>query len=145
MKSVKFRTVFIFILFCLVNGIQAQTASIKTVVKKDSLTSAKSNYFLGKWELLVYGLPQGDTKFPVVFEMVKDSASGKDIIAGHIEKSEKSEEVKFSKVDPADSTITFFFRAQGYDLVVNLTKKDEDTSEGRMIDMFDVKATRNKK
>lgn len=126
-------------------NINAQTASIETVAKKDSVTSAKSNYFLGKWELLVFGLPQGDTKFPVVFEMLKDSSSGNYVMAGHIEKSESGEEINFSKVDPADSTITFFFRAKGYDLVVNLAKKDDDTSEGRMIDMFDVKATRNKK
>jgi len=145
MKNVKFKASIAFILFCLVSNIHAQTASIETIAKKDTLTSAKSNYFLGKWELLVLGLPQGDTKFPVVFEMVKDTTSGKNVMAGHIDKSESGGEIKFSKVEAADTLITFYFRAQGYDLVVNLAKKDDDTSEGRMIDMFDVKATRNKK
>ena len=40
--------------------------------------------------------------------------------------------------------INFAFNTMGYDLAANMTKKDDDHATGRLLDMFDMEATRKK-
>ena len=104
---------------------------------------AEPHFFLGKWDMLVKSLPQGDTHMHLVFEMKKDDA-GKEELIGHIEKTSESDEIVFSKVETEAEKITFYFTAQGYDINVVLTKKDEDTAEGTLFNMFEAVAKREK-
>src|SRR5215472_10514189 len=88
------------------------------------------DYFLGKWNLLVKGLPDGDTKMSVSLEKT-DTA-----YAGALNDSTGKEIAKFSKVEMKDTTVTVYFTAQGYDVYLRLNKKDDDHVRGTMLDMF---------
>ncbi len=103
-----------------------------------------STFFLGKWDVLVLGLPQGDTHMPTVFEMKKDSATNKDIMVGRIESKETGVAIPLTDIVATDSTMDFAFSAQGYDLTMTLAKKDNDNAAGTMFNMFSVKAIRIK-
>ena len=161
MKNFKFKAHFAIVCFCLLASfnLSAQGAtpvaakpatptvidSTKKVVSAPDSSSKKasSNFFVGKWDVLVFGLPQGDTHMPMVFEMKLDSATQKEKMVGRID-AKGTGVIPFSKVEPADTSITFYFTAQGYDLNMTLDKKDADNATGRMFDMFDAKAVRIK-
>ena len=97
-----------------------------------------ANYFAGKWNLLVKGLPQGDSKMVVSFDK-KDST-----LTGGLQDSTGMEIAKFSKVELKDNTVTVYFTAQGYDSYLVMNKKDEDHVTGSMMDMFDAEGDRVK-
>lgn len=97
-----------------------------------------ADYFAGKWNVLVKGLPDGDTKMIVSLEKT-DTAFG-----GAISDSTGKEISKFSKVDVKDSAVTVYFTAQGYDVYLSLNKKDDDHVTGSMMDMFDATGDRVK-
>ena len=101
-------------------------------------TQSGADYFAGKWNMLVKGLPNGDTKMIVVLDK-KDS-----ILAGAILDSAGTETGKFSKVEIKDNGITVYFTAQGYDVYMTMNKKDEDHVIGSMMDMFDAEGARAK-
>ena len=82
-----------------------------------------STFFLGKWDVLVLGLPQGDTHMPTVFEMKKDSATNKDIMVGKIENKESGSVIPLTDIVATDSTMDFAFSAQGYDLTMDFSQK----------------------
>jgi hypothetical protein len=112
-------------LLLLASNAQAQT--------KDSTT-----YFIGSWNVLVKGLPNGDTKMFVNLEK-KDTA-----MTGAILDSTKTEVAKFSKVERKGYTVTVYFFAQGYDVTLYMEKKDEDHVTGNMLNMFDAVGDRVK-
>ncbi len=124
MKLICFFSAAIFTLLVSANG-NAQT--------KDSTT-----YFLGSWNVLVKGLPNGDTKMFVNLEK-KDST-----LAGAILDSAKTEVARFSKVERKGFTVTVYFVAQGYDVTLYMEKKDEDHVTGNMLNMFDAVGDRVK-
>ena len=101
-------------------------------------TQTGTEYFPGKWNMLVRGLPNGDTRMFVVLDK-KDTT-----LAGAIQDSTGTEISKFSKVELKDNGITVYFTAQGYDVYMTMNKKDEDHVVGSMMDMFDAEGTRNK-
>lgn len=101
-------------------------------------TKTGVDYFAGKWDLLVRGLPNGDTKMIVQLDK-KDST-----LQGSILDSTGNEISKFSKVDLSDSTVTVYFTAQGYDVYLRLDNKGEDHVTGSMMDMFDAEGDRSK-
>jgi hypothetical protein len=97
-----------------------------------------ADYFTGKWDMLVKGLPNGDTRMFVVLDK-KDTT-----LAGSIQDSTGTEISKFSKVELKDTTITVYFTAQGYDVYMTMNKKDGDHVAGSMMDMFDAEGSRAK-
>lgn len=99
-------------------------------------TQSGTEYFAGKWNMLVRGLPNGDTKMFVVLDK-KDTT-----LAGVIQDSVGTEMSKFSKVELKDNGVTVYFTAQGYDVYMTMNKKDEDHVTGSMMDMFDAEGTR---
>lgn len=101
-------------------------------------TKTGANYFTGKWNVMVKGLPDGDTKMFVNLEK-KDSTFG-----GHINDSTGKKIADFSKVDMMDTTVTVYFTAQNYDVYLRLNKKDDDHVTGTMLDMFDAEGERVK-
>lgn len=101
-------------------------------------TKTGADYFAGKWDILVKGLPNGDTKMIVSLDK-KDST-----LTGSILDSTGTEISKFSKVDLSDSTVTVYFTAQGYDVYLRLDNKGEDHVTGSMMDMFDAEGDRTK-
>ena len=98
--------------------------------------TAGTNYFTGKWNVLIKNLPQGDTRMIVNLEKV-DS-----VWTGAISDSAGKEVSKFSKVEMQDTTVTVYFTAQGYDVFLTLNQKGDDQVTGSMMDMFDAEGDR---
>jgi hypothetical protein len=97
-----------------------------------------ADYFAGKWNMLVKGLPNGDTKMLVLLDK-KDTT-----MTGVIQDSVGTEISKFSKVELKENEVTVYFTAQGYDVYLLMTKKDDDHVTGSMMGMFDAEGVRAK-
>ncbi|MEJ0101013.1 MAG: hypothetical protein WDO19_00010 [Bacteroidota bacterium] len=101
-------------------------------------TKDSTNYFTGKWNVLLKGLPSGDTKMFVHLEK-KDTT-----YTGTILDSTKTEIAKISKIEKKGYTVTLYFIAQGYDVTLYMEKKDDDHTTGNMLNMFDALGERVK-
>ena len=101
-------------------------------------TQTGADYFAGKWNMLVKGLPNGDTKMLVLLDK-KDTT-----MTGVIQDSVGTEISKFSKVELKENEVTVYFTAQGYDVYLLMTKKDDDHVTGSMMGMFDAEGVRAK-
>jgi hypothetical protein len=101
-------------------------------------TQTGADYFAGKWNMLVKGLPNGDTKMLVILDK-KDTT-----MTGVIQDSVGTEISKFSKVELKENEVTVYFTAQGYDVYLLMMKKDDDHVTGSMMGMFDAEGMRAK-
>ncbi len=95
-------------------------------------------YFNGKWNVLIKGTPQGDAK--LLFVLEKDSSGLKGVILD----STGKEQSKVDKIELADNAATLYFNLMGYDLNMELKKKDDDHATGSLMGMFEVEADRVK-
>ena len=109
--------------------------SITTVVKAQTSTT---EYFSGKWSVVLKGTPNGDAKMIFVLEKKVDSLTGVvlDTTGNQISKIDKAE--------LKDTTVTLYFNAQGYDVSLVLNRKDEDHVTGSLLNMFDAEGERIK-
>lgn len=98
------------------------------------------NFFLGKWKIMVYGLPQGDVEMVTTIEN-KDGKLGGSIYAIQ----DSTQVTVFSKVELKDKSLTAYYTAQGYEVYFVLEKGDGEKVTGSMMDMFDMKGTKLKK
>ena len=103
-----------------------------------AMAQTGADYFAGKWNMLVKGLPNGDTKMLVILDK-KDTT-----MTGVIQDSVGTEISKFSKVELKEQEVTVYFTAQGYDVYLLMTKKDDDHVTGSMMGMFDAEGIRAK-
>jgi hypothetical protein len=101
-------------------------------------TKPAEDYFVAKWDMIFEGLPQGDPRMIISLQR-KD---GK--LEGSIMDSTQKEIAKISKVDEKDKSVTVYFTAQGYDVTLDMTKKDEDNITGNLMGMFEAKGVRIK-
>ena len=121
----KFKSILLgLFLLLFVAGVKAQTAN--------------ADYFAGKWNLLLKGLPNGDTKMFIILEK-KDTA-----MTGAVQDSTGTEISKIDKVELKENTATVYFSAQGYDVNLSMTKKDDDHITGSLMGMFDAEGERVK-
>jgi hypothetical protein len=109
---------------------------LSTGVKAQTKTGA--DYFAGKWDMLIKGTPQGDSKLFFVLDK-KDTT-----LAGVVQDSTGAEMTKITKIELKSSEATVYFVAQGYDVSVVMTKKDDDHVTGSLLAMFDVEGVRVK-
>jgi hypothetical protein len=100
--------------------------------------SAVEAYFMGKWNATAKGTPNGDVTIPVKFE----SKEGK--LVGTFVDPESKQEVAMSGVVIEGAALKMSFTVMGYDITISITKKDENTATGSLMDMFDVVAVRVK-
>lgn len=96
------------------------------------------DYFAGKWSVLLKGIPQGDTRLIFVLDRADTT------LAGVVQDTTGAEVAKLDKVELADSSITVYFSAQGYDVSLVMNKKDEDHVVGTLMNMFDAEGERIK-
>lgn len=94
-------------------------------------------FFLGKWELLVEGLPSGDAKMLLV---VEKTADGK--YKGTIGGTDGSGTSPLTKIVIEPKTMTVNFNGQGFDVPLYLDKDKDGNVTGSMNDMFDVTGKR---
>ncbi|HEU4902633.1 MAG TPA: hypothetical protein VFT06_07560 [Flavisolibacter sp.] len=97
-----------------------------------------ADYFAGKWSVLLKGLPQGDAKMIFILEKSGDK------ITGVVQDTTGKEISKLSNAELKDDEITLYFTAQGYDVNLNLKKKDDDHTTGTLMGMFDAEGDRVK-
>ena len=120
MKRVSFLLVGIFFL--------AFTASAQT----------SADYFAGKWNVLLKGIPGGDAR--LIFALEKKDST----ITGVVQDSTGKEISRITNAELKENQITLYFNAQGYDVNLLLTKKDDDHVTGSLMGMFDAEGDRIK-
>jgi len=111
-------------------------ASANSLQSADSTLTQSEQYFVGKWKLLVAGLPQGDATMLMVIEK-KD---GK--LQGYLSGEHGENPNKLTKVEIKDNTLNVRFMGDGWDVPMYLDKKDDNSITGSMNDMFDVTGTK---
>jgi hypothetical protein len=95
-------------------------------------------YFIGKWNVMVYGLPDGDTKMVINIDKKEDK------LTGNLADPAKSDPpLELENMEIADSTFKATFNAQGMDISLMLKIKDDRSITGNMMDMFDIKGTKD--
>ena len=109
---------------------------LSTGAKAQAQTGAA--YFTGKWNVLVKGTPNGDAKMTFVLDK-KDST-----LTGVVQDSTGKEIAKIDKVELNGDKATVYFNAQGYDVNLEMNKKDEDHVTGSLMGMFDSEGERVK-
>jgi hypothetical protein len=97
-----------------------------------------SDYFEGKWNVLVKGLPNGDTKMFFVLEK-KDTT-----MTGEVQDSTGKQIAPIDKVEINGTSATVYFTAQSYDVNLVMNKKDDDHITGSLMSMFDAEGERVK-
>jgi hypothetical protein len=97
-----------------------------------------ADYFAGKWNVLMKGLPDGDTKMFFVLEK-KDTT-----LAGAVLDSVGTQIAKIDSVQITASTATIYFVAQSYNVNFLMNKKTDDHITGSLMGMFDAEGDRVK-
>jgi hypothetical protein len=96
------------------------------------------SYFVGKWNVLVKGTPNGDAR------MIMDLQTKKDSLSGVVRDSTGKEISKISSVELTDTSATVHFTAQEYEVYLVMNKKDDDNIIGNLMGMFDAEGKRIK-
>lgn len=110
-------------------------------INSSSLNAQEKNtgekYFTGKFNLMVYGLPDGDSKMVLTIVKKDDKLTG---TLGAAEQTDAPMELSYITI--ADSTLTASFYAQGMDISLFFKIKDDKNVTGNMMNMFDIKGTK---
>jgi hypothetical protein len=86
----------------------------------------------GKWDILFKGLPNGDTH--IIFTVTQQDGKW----SGSYQDMETKKDVPLTKVETDDKGIVLYFTAQGYDVSVNVERKDDDDHvKANMLSMFE--------
>ncbi|HEX3384502.1 MAG TPA: hypothetical protein VHS53_04910 [Mucilaginibacter sp.] len=102
----------------------AQTATAAPAASAGSLA--------GKWDILFKGLPSGDTH--IIFNVLEQEGKW----SGSYQDMETKKDVPLTKVEKDDKGIVLYFTAQGYDVSVNVERKDDDDHvKANMMGMFE--------
>lgn len=101
-------------------------------------TKTGADFFEGKWNVLLKGLPDGDTKIFFVLER-KDT-----VMTGVVQDSTGIQISKLDSVQVSGPSATVYFVAQGYNVNLVMNKKDEDHITGNLMGMFDAEGERVK-
>ena len=97
-----------------------------------------ADYFTGKWSVLLKGTPNGDARMLITLQK-QDTT-----LAGSIQDSTGQLNTKIDKVEINGDKVTLYFTAQGYDVNLEMDKKDDDHVTGSMMGMFDAEGERVK-
>jgi hypothetical protein len=100
-------------------------------------TKTGEKYFIGKWNVMVYGVPDGDTKMIISIEKKDDKLTGT-----MADPSKTDPPLELANIEVADSTFKATFNAQGMDIALMLKIKDDKNITGNMMDMFEIKGTK---
>lgn len=105
-----------------------------------STSQAQNNetYFIGKWDIRIVGLPEGDKEALVKFEK-KD---GK--LTGTIMDKADKQVAAFTTVEQKDSTVVVKFDYTSGEVRITLVKKDDKNLTGELNGQFDIAGIRQK-
>jgi hypothetical protein len=103
-------------------------------------TTAPADFFAGKWEIVVSGTPNGEVTF-VTNLIRKDGKLSGELI----NPADPSGRRAITKVTEAATKLGIYFEStRGGEIMIDLTKVDEDTLKGLLMDSFESKARRIK-
>jgi hypothetical protein len=120
------------------NGIFAGLCFILLAITTHAQSKTSADYFVGKWSVLIKGTPNGDAKMIVTLQK-QDTT-----LTGTIQDSSGQVNSKIDKMELTGDKITLYFTAQGYDVNLEMDKKDDDHITGSMMGMFDAEGERVK-
>ncbi|MCC5941214.1 MAG: hypothetical protein JJU37_06685 [Balneolaceae bacterium] len=98
--------------------------------------AAGEDYFIGKWDVLVQGTPNGDAA--MIFNLQRDE----DQLAGYISGEDETETIPFDRIAETEESITVYFFAEGHNVNITLNIVDENSMTGHLMGMFNSSATR---
>lgn len=109
-------------------------------VKGFSQAAPPADFFAGKWEITIFGTPDGDAK--LVTELIRKDGK----LTGELKDptGKRPEAIPITKIEEEANKLTIYFVAQGMDINVNLDKVDDDHLKGSLLGMFDSTALRIK-
>jgi len=98
-----------------------------------------TDFFPGRWNATLLGTPGGDAQIVLVLERKDGQLTGKMVAEkmGGEQALDKVEEIESDKVK-------VFFQANGMSINMELEKENDDNLKGKLMNMFEVKATRGK-
>ncbi|HTD42021.1 MAG TPA: hypothetical protein VK671_15440 [Mucilaginibacter sp.] len=114
-------------------------AVILIVIATKVNAQTQTNYFIGKWDVLVKGLPNGDTHMK--FNIADSAGHMKGVL---LDTTAAHKDIPLTKIEQDGDKITLYFTAQSYDVNLLLAKKDDDHATGSLMGMFDANAVRFK-
>ncbi|MFB9840998.1 hypothetical protein [Mucilaginibacter ginsenosidivorans] len=120
------------VLFCNLIALALVAGAVKANAQ------AAPNYFIGKWSVLLKGLPQGDARLK--FNIVDSVGHLKGVMID----TTSNTETPLTNIEQENDKVTLYFTAQGYDVNLVLNKKDDDHATGSLMGMFDAVADRIK-
>jgi hypothetical protein len=100
--------------------------------------SSNPESFVGQWDLMIEGTPQGDIRVIMTLEKVDG------VLVGNFKMAGTDQETKLSSISGSSESISFSFFAEGYDLYMNLKPDGENAVKGFLIDQFPVSGKRLK-
>jgi hypothetical protein len=114
-------------------------AFILFISKAQAQSTVGESYFIGKWSVLIKGLPDGDSKKMISFEK-KD---GK-LIGCVTDPANPEQKMELTEIEVSDNALKANVYAQSMYVQVNLSRKDDNTITGTIMDRFDLEGTRDK-
>ncbi|WP_219225017.1 hypothetical protein [Pedobacter antarcticus] len=97
-----------------------------------------ADYFAGKWNVTVFGTPNGDAKITLVLEKKGTE------LTGVVRDSTNTEVSTITQIDQNEKSITAAFNIQNYDVTLTLNPVDQDNTKGTLMNMFDAVGVRVK-
>ena len=95
-----------------------------------------SDFFVGKWNLVIEDLPNGDAELLITFQRQDGKLTG-------IVEMEENDEIKITKVEEVkDKSVTVILSVPNYDLEIFIEEKGENEVKGTLMDMFDLTGKR---
>ena len=103
-------------------------------------TAPATEFFVGKWEITIFGTPNGDSK--LIAELVRKEGK----LTGELKdpKDAAKPAIPITSGEEKEGEIEIAFTASGYEVTLPLTKVDDDNLKGQLMGMFDAKAKRIK-
>lgn len=102
--------------------------------------TAPADFFAGKWEITIFGTPNGDSK--MVTELVRKDGKLTGELKDPTDTSKPA--IPITAIEEKDGGIEISFSTSGYDITLPLAKVDDDNLKGQLMNMFDAKAKRVK-
>jgi len=109
-----------------------------SLITSNVFAQQSGDYFLGKWDMLLQGAPDGDMKLTMLFER----NDGK--LEATIQGLFGSSDAKITDIEEQENSIILYFSVSEYDVDLKIEKVDDDNVKGDIVGMVFLKGERIK-
>ena len=99
--------------------------------------TSNEDFFTGNWKLSVDGLPTSDKEMLLI---ILKNEEGQ--LEGGFGRMDGSEFAELTDIIIKDNTLQVFFDAKGFHVSMNLSRKEDGTVTGSIMDMFNCTGTK---